>query len=244
MNELVSILAPCYNAAPHLSQAIESALAQTWENKEIILLDDGSTDSSYEIAKSYPIKVIKAALREGQADTRNALFELSRGAWIQYLDAEDYLLPYKITNQLKLQENFPEAEVLIDNFQILSEDGAIFPHVHADTVLQTIARGGKFQSNCFLFKREVLERVKWQNYPCQDSLMALDLVRARTKIKLTGAYSSVYRRGWSDNQVTNQDLDFRRKFNESVRAQARDLLLIVEFKELDLSYAMSPRSMQ
>ncbi|BDA74337.1 hypothetical protein CAL7716_085030 [Calothrix sp. PCC 7716] len=243
MSILISILVPCYNAAPHLPQAIESALAQTWDNKEIILLDDGSTDNSYEISKSYPIKAIKAALREGQADSRNALFELSRGAWIQYLDADDYLLPTKVANQLKHQENFPEVEVLIDNFSILSGDGAIFPHVHADTVLQTIARGGKFQSNCFLFKREVLEKIKWQNYPCQDSLMALDLVRARTKIKLTGTYSSVYRRNWSDSQITNQDLDFRRRFNESVRAQARDLLEIEEFRELDLSYAMSPRSL-
>jgi glycosyltransferase involved in cell wall biosynthesis len=236
----VSILIPCHNAAPHLAQAIESALVQTWENKEIILLDDGSTDASYEIANSYPIEVVKAPLNQGQAHTRNALFELSKGAWIQHLDADDYLLPDKISNQLKYQD---EAEVLIDNFNVLSEEGAIFPHNHADTVLETIARGGKFQSNCFLFKREVLERIKWQNYPCQDSLMVLDLVRARTKIKLTGAYSSVYRRGWSEQQITNQDLDFRRKFNESVRNQARDLLLIEEFRELDKSYAMPPRTL-
>jgi glycosyltransferase involved in cell wall biosynthesis len=104
MKPLVSILIPCYNAAPWLAETLESALKQTWENIEIILVDDGSTDNSLEVAKKFEscrVKIISQA-NQGASAARNRAFREAKGDFIQYLDADDLLAHDKIELQLKL----------------------------------------------------------------------------------------------------------------------------------------------
>ena len=98
----VSVLIPCYNAEQWIAEAIESALKQEYKNKEVVVLDDGSTDSSLDIIRTYE-KYIRWESQSNQGGTaaRNRLLELSTGEWIQYLDADDYLLPEKISSQTK-----------------------------------------------------------------------------------------------------------------------------------------------
>src|ERR1700730_16393596 len=98
---LVSILIPCYNAERWVAQAIRSALAQTWPDKEVVVVDDGSTDGSLEVIQSFG-DVIRYETRPNRGGNvaRNRLLELAPGEWIQYLDADDYLLPDKIERQL------------------------------------------------------------------------------------------------------------------------------------------------
>src|SRR5438093_263789 len=101
MGPLVSILIPCYNAERWIAEAVESALAQTWADKEVIVVDDGSTDRSLEIIRSYDDRVRwETGPNRGGGAARNRLLELSRGDWLQYLDADDYLLPNKIEQQM------------------------------------------------------------------------------------------------------------------------------------------------
>lgn len=66
MADLVSILIPCYNAEKWLKQTIESALAQTWQNIEIIIVDDGSTDNSLQILKTYESRKVKVVSQENK----------------------------------------------------------------------------------------------------------------------------------------------------------------------------------
>lgn len=90
---LVSILIPAYNAAPQLAETLQSALAQTWPRKEIILIDDGSKDDTVAVAKRFEkdgVKVVAQA-NQGAAATRNNLFALAQGDYIQWLDADDLL---------------------------------------------------------------------------------------------------------------------------------------------------------
>ena len=97
MKPFVSILIPCFNAERWIGIAIESALAQTWRMREIIVIDDGSTDGSREIIRSFGDRIrFEARPNRGGNATRNQLLALSRGDWLQYLDADDYLLPEKI----------------------------------------------------------------------------------------------------------------------------------------------------
>jgi glycosyltransferase involved in cell wall biosynthesis len=108
MNDfLVSILIPCHNAEKWLVEAIESALNQTWQNIEVIIVDDGSTDRSLEIAQKYKGEKLKliTQIRKGASTARNLAFEHSRGDFIQYLDADDILDSHKITNQMLLYKN-------------------------------------------------------------------------------------------------------------------------------------------
>lgn len=110
----VSILVPCHNAERWIGEAIESALKQTWFRKEVIVVDDGSTDGSLDIIKRFGdhIRWDTGPNRGGSA-ARNRLLELAQGEWLQYLDADDYLLAAKIANQLAVIDTDPEIDVLL-----------------------------------------------------------------------------------------------------------------------------------
>lgn len=101
MEKLVSVIIPCFNAEKWLHEAIESCLKQTYTHLEIIIIDDGSTDDSLEIIKSYGDRVIwESQPNQGGCAARNRGFGLSKGDYIQYLDADDYILPEKIKKQV------------------------------------------------------------------------------------------------------------------------------------------------
>lgn len=132
MQPTVSILVPCYNAAPWLAETLESALAQTWEDKEIVLVDDGSTDDSLAIARKFEARGVKviAQANQGASAARNAAFEASSGEWIQYLDADDLLAPGKIEQQMRFAAEVGQDMILCakwGRFRKTPED-AVFAH--------------------------------------------------------------------------------------------------------------------
>jgi glycosyltransferase involved in cell wall biosynthesis len=100
---LVSILIPAYNAEEWIAETLQSAVAQTWQPKEIIVVDDGSTDRTLAIARKFELQGVRVVANEhvGAAATRNKALSLSRGEYIQYLDADDLLAPDKITRQME-----------------------------------------------------------------------------------------------------------------------------------------------
>src|SRR6185503_27896 len=101
---LVSIIIPVYNSATHVSEAVQSALGQTWQNIEIILIDDGSTDNSLSIIQSFAADNVKVLYQtnKGASLARNRGLHEASGEFIQYLDADDLLSPNKIEDQMKL----------------------------------------------------------------------------------------------------------------------------------------------
>lgn len=102
MTPLVSILVPAYNAEKWLGDTIRSAVAQTWHPKEIIVVDDGSTDQTLEIARQFESESVRVVSQENQgaAAARNKALSLSHGDYIQWLDADDLLAPDKIARQM------------------------------------------------------------------------------------------------------------------------------------------------
>src|SRR5271165_3187575 len=102
---LVSVIIPVYNSEKYLAESIESAIGQTWSSKEIIVVDDGSTDNSFEIARKFAgrpeVKVVTQENR-GAAAARNAGLKEAKGEFIQFLDADDLLSADKIESQMKL----------------------------------------------------------------------------------------------------------------------------------------------
>ncbi|KLT66633.1 glycosyltransferase family 2 protein [Pedobacter sp. BMA] len=100
---LVSIIIPLYNAEDFVKDCIYSAINQTWENKEIIVVDDGSTDNSLNIVNSFNDERITVISQKnkGASAARNKGLEAARGKYIQFLDADDILGTEKIATQVK-----------------------------------------------------------------------------------------------------------------------------------------------
>jgi glycosyltransferase involved in cell wall biosynthesis len=117
MNPLVSILIPAYNAQEWIADTIRSALAQTWPKREIILIDDGSTDQTLEIARSFASKAVSVVTEpnQGAAAARNHAFSLSQGDFIQWLDADDLLSPDKISKQMAKADEARDKKMLLSS---------------------------------------------------------------------------------------------------------------------------------
>lgn len=106
MKPLVSILIPAYNSQEWLADTLKSAIGQTWERKEIIIIDDGSSDQTLAIAKKFASRnvIVVTQDNQGAAAARNKAFSLSQGDYIQWLDADDLLAPDKIVRQMEALE--------------------------------------------------------------------------------------------------------------------------------------------
>ena len=102
MKPLVSILIPAYNTEEWIADTIRSAVAQTWDRKEIVVVDDGSTDQTLAIARQFESDCVHVVSQrnQGAAAARNKAFSLSKGDYIQWLDADDLLAVDKIARQM------------------------------------------------------------------------------------------------------------------------------------------------
>lgn len=115
MEPLVSILIPAYNAQEWIADTIRSALAQTWATKEVIVVDDGSTDQTREVAQRFASKIVRVVTQsnQGAAAARNKAFSLSQGDFIQWLDADDLLAPNKISAQMARADDARDKKLLL-----------------------------------------------------------------------------------------------------------------------------------
>lgn len=115
MKPLVSILIPAYNAEAWISDTLRSAIAQTWERKEIIVVDDGSKDNTLAIARGFESEQLKVVTQknQGAAATRNNAFALSKGDYVQWLDADDLMAPEKTASQMEAAERSGSKRTLI-----------------------------------------------------------------------------------------------------------------------------------
>jgi glycosyltransferase involved in cell wall biosynthesis len=128
---LVSIIMPCWNAAPFVSDAIESMLAQTYGNVEVIVVDDGSTDNSLDVIKSFGERIHwESGANRGGCAARNRGIDLAHGEFIQFLDADDVLFPSKLTVQMPAAIRDTLAITYCDHVRT-TEDNRSLPEVQS-----------------------------------------------------------------------------------------------------------------
>lgn len=121
---LVSAVIPAYNAAAFVERAIDSVLAQTYPNIEIIVINDGSTDNTLKVLERYRLKIILINQpNRGTRHARNQGIRAAQGEWIAYLDADDYWLPEKIERQVNWMQNHPKVGFCSTRTRVESAEG-------------------------------------------------------------------------------------------------------------------------
>lgn len=115
---LISVIVPSYNCARYIAAALDSALNQDYPNKEILVVDDGSTDNSLEVLQTFGnrIRVIQQS-NAGAAVARNTGMQAAQGAFIAFLDADDLWLPGKLTAQADYLAVHPEVGMVYSAWQ-------------------------------------------------------------------------------------------------------------------------------
>jgi len=214
MQPLVSILIPCYNSEQWIGQAIESALGQTWPNKQVIVLDDGSTDNSLNVIRRYESHLRwESGQNRGGGYARNRLLEMASGEWVQYLDADDYLLPDKVTQQVDFVVQHPKVDVVIGptTMEFWSEEDVrrqpiAIPEPHDYWTM--LASWKLPQTGAPLWRKSaILDVGGWKrDQPCcQEHELYLRLLIGGKKFAYHSSGGSIYRQ-WSDQTVCRRDI--------------------------------------
>ena len=171
MPPLVSIIIPCLNAAPWLAEALESCLSQTHSKIDVILVNNGSTDESIEVANRFQDSrlFITTCERRSASAARNVGLQRAQGEFIQYLDADDLLSPDKIKAQLELLNSCPANMISFckavhffdgeDRHRGIVHDG--WPMMDTDCTMDWLVellgpkRGGMVPLGCWLSPRSI-----------------------------------------------------------------------------------------
>jgi len=164
-NPLVSIIIPAYNAEKYIQRALESALAQTYKDIEIIVIDDGSTDKTAEIIKTYqdPRIIYIFQKNQGQGPARNNGIKKSQGEYITFLDADDYYFPEKVEKQVRFLENHSEYQAVYCNaLHFYSAHPLVFfkkkHNYHSGDIFKDLLESSYINLNTIMVSRQILDK--------------------------------------------------------------------------------------
>lgn len=151
MNITISIIMPSYNAEAFIEKSLDSILAQTYKEWELIITDDCSTDSTKDIIYTYTkknkrIKIIPLESNHGPGDARNKAIEVAQGRYITFLDSDDLWIPEKLEKQLSFMEDNNLSFSYASYFLIDEEDNDIgsfhtLPKITYHSMLKTCSVG-------------------------------------------------------------------------------------------------------
>lgn len=200
MPPLVSVLIPCYNAERWIKQCVESALAQSYPHIEILVLDDGSTDASCQVLAEFGGRIrLEQQTNFGANVARNRLTEMARGDWLQYLDADNYLLPFKIQHQLDFALSRPRStDVVYSPSHIFYEHSKVSRtlRIESSDAFLNFIHWLPFDTTSLLWKRSAIVGVgRWkEDQPCcQEHELILRLLIAGSTFALLNEPLAVYR---------------------------------------------------
>lgn len=167
-NYRVSVLMPVYNGERYLREAVESILDQTFADFEFVIVDDGSTDNTWQILQGYAaneprIVLVRNENNIGLARSLNKGLGLARGEYIARMDADDVSLPERLAAQVSLLDEYPQVGVVGCAMQMIDADGSpmgIVRHPIAHNfILWTLCFHTSFAHPTVVFRKAVVERV-------------------------------------------------------------------------------------
>ena len=253
---LISVIVPVYNCEKYLSQCIESILAQTYINLQIILIDDGSKDNSGKICDTYAekdtrIEVIHQA-NSGVSVARNAGLKVVRGEYIGFVDSDDYLAPSMYTYLYQLIE-VHQVPIAICNFYNLSIEKQV-ESVPLERVI-TIWKGSEILAHCFnqmfswnkLFSRSLFAEINFNpNCGYGEDIYVCTQLFEKASLAVYGPQAKYYYRKYGNTATTSLtwNPNYLTYFSETMHvieyAKKQNLQRVVKkFKESRLLLAVS-----
>jgi glycosyltransferase involved in cell wall biosynthesis len=131
---LVSIMMPCFNAERTLPMALASLRAQTYERWEAVAVDDGSSDRTWDLLRAFGdprLRLERFDRNRGRGAARQRCLEMAEGAFLSFLDADDWLFPEKLAHQVGLMQNHPDVVVISGASIITDATGAAVGQMHS-----------------------------------------------------------------------------------------------------------------
>ena len=200
---LVSIIMPCHNSEKTIEEAIISVISQTFNNWELIIVDDGSNDSSIDIIKSYSqkdkrIKPFYLGINSGSPyKPTNQGITQAQGRFIAFLDSDDYWFPTKLEDQVPLFED-PQVAIVFSNYikvsSIYSKSKEHRP-ISSPCIVSyhRLLKGNVIGNLTGVYDTKKVGKVYAKDIGHQDYLMWLDILRKGFIAKNTGQIHAAYR---------------------------------------------------
>jgi GT2 family glycosyltransferase len=161
----ISVIIPTYNSAKYIAQAIESVLAQTYSDYEIIVVDDGSTDDTVAVLRPYLDRITYIYQDNKKLPAaRNAGIAASSGAYLAFLDSDDLFLPDKLAVQTRCLDERPDVGLVASGYQYVDEAGQLLAESQSwvdrpAITLESLLFGGLTPPVAVLLRREWFDRV-------------------------------------------------------------------------------------
>ncbi len=197
---MVSIVIPAYNLSGYLKEAIESVLAQTYKNIELIVIDDGSTDNTRKILEGYANKLYWESQKNiGQSRTLNKGWDMAKGEILGYLSADDLLMPDAVKRSVECLRNHTDAVLSYCNFELIDPQSRVIRVVTAPeySYYDMVTRAVCAPSTGAFFLRSAFSKTGGWNphirhFPDYDYLLRLGLHGAFVHIDETLASFRVH----------------------------------------------------
>jgi glycosyltransferase involved in cell wall biosynthesis len=203
MTPTISVILPVHNRADVLGRAIQSVVDQTLQDFELIVVDDGSTDASLTVAKSFAdprIRIIELGQNRGGNAARNAGVRAAQAPLIAFLDSDDTYLPEKLATMVAEFDRRPELDLLVDSFIKIQPSGA------------RVTRRNPVIDNRETFRKALFQRQLWKATPS---------ITVKREAALRASFDETLRR--------LQDFDFLIRVSEFANCAATGEVLWVKY---------------
>lgn len=212
---MVSIIVPVYNSERYLSECIDSVLAQSYKNWELILVDDGSTDQSASICESYSNKDSRIKMLHksngGVSSARNLALSCMNGEWICFLDSDDMLYDDALENLINISQydhldllQFAFSRKFDDRHSLSLETKVMDANEYVDKALYNVCAAGSFIKSDIIVKNKI--KFNEHVHLGEDQLFIFDVFKYSRRIKYISDVYYYYRMN-EDSAVNNPRID-------------------------------------
>lgn len=183
MEPLVSIVTPCYNAEKFIKDTLDSVIAQTYQNWELFIIDDGSKDQSESIIQPYlkdhRITYLRNPENSGVAFTRNVGIDKAKGKYLAFVDSDDIWDSSKLKEQVTLLESTPHSHICFTSYTLMTEEKEIISAipVSSSITIEDELKSSSMLTSSFIYDLEELGRHHFIQIGHEDYLFKLELLK-------------------------------------------------------------------